>query len=386
VRSAGRIRPVRALVGGGLLVTIVALPALLAGTGIDAPPRPDELQRLADALRGPPALGEAGSEVARQFYLAAVHGSAGRLPAEPAALSAFVATARLAQLGGLFATTACVYLATALARTRAQGLLACLFLLLLPPVAADGHALRPETPATLFAAFALLLLQGLARVDPVRARRSPLSRVAVPAATSVLAALALSLAVAALPARGAVVLLPGAVLTVLAAQLLLRGRRVWRRQELSGLPIQAINRRLWPWLLAAMLVPAAAFWLLELAVRVPAGALQPTAAVAGLLPASPLQRGALLALLVVGAFTAVVRVGLRTGRRGRVGPDLVLLVYCGLQLAAAWAAGPGTDMLPAVPALAVLLAEGASAVATLGAWLLLRRRRALTSARRSGSR
>lgn len=379
-RSAPQ-RLLRTAIGLGLVATVLALPALLAGARLDAPPRPGELQRLAAAAAGGPT----GSEVARRFQLAtapavvpeALHGP--QPVAEPAT-AAFVARARLVQVLFLFAASAGVYVATMLARGRLQALLACLCLPLLAPLAAEGHVLRPETASTVFTLLALVLLQVLA-ADVHRRRQRGWRRGIVLAADGAVAALALGLATAALPARGGGLLLPGFVMSVAALHLGARAVRLLRRNGLLRLPIGAINRRLWPWTLAAVLAPVAGLVLLQRLLGGSVDSLPATPSDAGLLPAALALRWPLQALLGLGTVVAVLRIGLRFGRRGRIGPDLVLLVYCALQWACTAGGGPGIDALPAAPAAAIVLSEGL--VATLGAvaWWWLRRRGAVTSVR-----
>lgn len=379
-RSAPR-RLLRAGLGLGLVATVLALPALLAGARLDAPPRPGELQRLAAAAAGGPG----GSEVARRFQLATAPGVVpealqGPQPVAGAAATAFVARARLVQVLFLFAASAGVYLATVLARGRLQALLACLCLPMLPPIAAEGHVLRPETAAVVFTLLALVLLQVLA-ADVHRRRRRGWRRGSVLVADGAVAALALGLAAAALPARGGGLLLPGFVMSVAALHLGARAVRLLRRNGLLRLPIGAINRRLWPWTLAAVLAPVAGLVLLQRLLGGPAGSLPATPSEVGLLPAVLALRWPLQALLGLGTVVAVLRIGLRFGRRGRIGPDLVLLLYCALQLACTVGAGPGTDALPAAPALAIVLSEGLIVTVGAVAWWWLRRRGAVTSAR-----
>lgn len=380
-RAPGVARWLRRLVAAGLLLTIVALPALLAGARVDAPARPGEIDALAAALRGPGGTGPAGSEVARQFFLAAIVPEPPALPPSGEPLAAFVARARLVQVLFVFAASGLVYIATAFARGRAQALVACACLALLPPVAAEGHVLRPETPATVFALLALVLLQVLSRDIHRPLSQHRWRRRSVVLADVAVAAVALGLAVAAFPPRGSAMLLPGVVMCLAALQIAARALPLRRRFGLFGLPMRAMNRRLWPWTAAALATPAVGLLLLVHTVHVPVDALPATRSDVSLWPDELLLRIPLQALFVVGAVAGLLRVGLRLGRHARVGPELVLFCYCGIQLAAAAGAPAGADGLQAAPALAVAVGEGVFAAGRVLAWRLLRRRPGVISRR-----
>jgi hypothetical protein len=98
--------------------------------------------------------------------------------------------------------------------------------------------------------------------------------------------------------------------------------------------------------------------------------LVPTASAVGLLPAAPLLRYPLLLLAALGALRLTLRTGQRLGRRGRLGADLLLWLYCAVLLAQRWLRQDGEDALPAAVPLALLLADG-----SVHAALLLARRR-----------
>ena len=267
-----------------------------------------------------------------------------------------------------------VYLAVLLARGRLQALLACAALAALPPVAAEGALLRPEALATLLTGLALLLLQSFAQTATRQARRAPWRRVASLSGLGACAALALGLSTAALPSLGAPVLLPGLVLTLGAAMLLVRALRLMRRNSIERLPYRALNARLLPWTAVGLLAPAVVIGVLAAAVTGPTAAVLGTPAEVGLLPRPGLLRTACYCLLIAGAAAAVLRIGLRFGRGGRIGAEVVLLVYCALELAATIGAPPHVDRLPAAPALAIVLAEGARVVLAGIAWLAVGRR------------
>jgi hypothetical protein len=176
-------------------------------------------------------------------------------------------------------------------------------------------------------------------------------------------------------------LLPGIVMSLGALQIGARALPLWRRFGLFGLPMRAINRRLWPWTVAALATPAIGLLLLVHTVHVPVDALPATRTEVSLWPAAGLLRMPLQALVGFGASLFVLRVGLRLGRRARLGPDLVLLVYCSIQLAAGLTAAAGVDGLQAAPALAIVAAEGLFAVRGLAMYWWGRTRGEVTSVR-----
>lgn len=354
----------RAAAAAGFTLAILLLPALSVGSRIGAPPTAGEIERLASALTIEP--GRAGpTPLARSFLLATVWPEPPALPADEPGRAAVASQARLAQMGAVLAATLLLYVVVLLARGRLQGLIACAGLLLLPPVAVEGHVLRAEALAVVFVLFAVLVLQCQAAPGPVLRRRRPLHRAAYAAAVAGCASMALGLAVGTLPSAGECLLVPGVVLVLAVLQLAARARRVVRRRGFVRLPVRALNGRLLPWTATTLLAVAAALWSL-LRAGAAAEAQHPSASGVGLLPADPWLHFALLAVVGVGAVAGVVRTGLRFGRGGRIGGDVVLLVYCGAHLATALGDPVGIDRLPAAPALAVVLSEGV--IALFGTW------------------
>ncbi|HEX5053822.1 MAG TPA: hypothetical protein VFZ65_18725 [Planctomycetota bacterium] len=346
----------RPVATGCIVLAVLLLPVLVAGTRIDAPPTPAELEHLRSALAPTGSTAAVGSEVARQFYVSMLFGTAS-VPADPEAAAAVVAQARTAQLVSLLGITLLLYLGVLLARGRLQALLAVGALLMLPPIGAEGHVLRPETPTAVFCLLSLVLLQCLAQSARQRhGGRAP--RLPFVAGLVLCATVAQGLAVATLPSSGECLLVPGVVLTIAAVQLGLRGVRVVRRQGLERLPIRSINGRLLPWTATALLAPAVALLLLSVAVVVPVEALPSSMSTAGLWPAAWPFRLPLFGLLGLGVVAGVLRVGLRFGRRGRIGADLVLLVFCVVFLATAIGTPDSDDRLVAAPAMAAVLSEG----------------------------
>jgi hypothetical protein len=79
-------------------------------------------------------------------------------------------------------------------------------------------------------------------------------------------------------------------------------------------------------------------------------------------------------LLAVGLIAGVLRVGIRFGRGARIGPDLILLVFCAVFLMTSLTSEGLADPLPVLPAMAILLSEGLRALLVLALGVLARRR------------
>lgn len=339
----------------------LVLPALVAGVGLGEPARGHELARLQHAIAPATAPAAADNEVARQFFAFLVAGET-VFPAEPAAQAQLLARARLGQVLGLFGVGLLLYVAVLLAHGRLQALLACAALAVLPPVLHEGHVLRPETPAALFAALALVLLQCVAQ-QPRTGRR----RTVHVAGLLLCAMVASALSFATLPVSASVLLVPGIVLCIAAVQLTVRAVRIGRRRGLARVPARAINQRLLPWTATALLWPVIALALLAVIVSGPIDALAATASTLGWLPAGMVARVAFALLFATGTLAAILGVGMRFGRRGRIGADLVLLVFCAVTLAGGTGTGGdgGADRLPLVVATAAVLAHGARTLLVL---------------------
>lgn len=344
-----------------LTLLVVLLPVSVAARGITAAPTAAELQRLERAVADQQG---AGSEVARQFLVAFVAGSP--WPADAAARASFVQRARLMQLLAVGGVSVGVYLAMLLARGRLHALLACAALAVLPAVHARGHELRPEGAAALFLSLGLVLTTCFA-ADAARPRRPGARRRWLSlAGLSACACLANGLAVAALPTTGECLLVPGGVLLLGTLQLGLRARQVVLRHGWLRTPIRALNGRLLPWTATSLLMPAVALWLLSRAVAGRAETVLPTVGGALLQEAG----GAMpLTLMGIGALAGLLRVGVRLGRRGRLGADLALFTFVAAFVAGLWRA-EGEDALPAAAALAALAGDGAGSLLVLaqGLW------------------
>jgi hypothetical protein len=344
----------RQLVGQSLVLVVVLLPALAAGSRVDAPPAAGEWERLVRAA-SVPAAPDTGprSLVADGFTRLFAGDPKGR---DAAGAASFLAMARLAQVAGIAAMAMLGYLVAMLALGRARALLTGLCLATLPPIASEGHVLRPETPAALFGLLGLLLLQCVPELQrPAARRRRRWPAILLLGATL---AFAIAFAVAAQPNSGIVVLVPVGAAAMAAGQLAHRMLRALpRRRDWSRLPLRAITMRLWPWVWCPFATLVAGVWVLDVAVREPQ-ALAPTSSDAGLLPDSAWLRVPMLVLAGLGALRLVLRTGRRIGRRGRLGPDFLLGLFCAVQLLSLVGRERGDDALQQTVPLAVLLAEG----------------------------
>lgn len=332
---------------------LVLLPALVAGVRLAAPAAPGELERVrealltADASRSPSAGSH--SEVAHAFLRSMVVGAREVVRADDSAL---LARARFAQVLVLLGIGGVLYTVVLLAGDRLRALLACTWFAVLPPVAMEGHVLRAETPAVLFAWLGLAVLLGLAGVR--RPRRGPRRRELPIAGCAVFCS---CLGIATQPSLGLLLLVPGVVMLLSAAQLALRVVVVVRRRGFLYWPYAATNRRLLPWIGTALLTPLAAWWLLQVVVVGPSESLLPTRSEVGLLPFAQPWRGVVLVLLWFGGLGGVFRLGMALGQRSSLAPALV--VWTGVLLTLLGGlADPNADRLPQAPAAAIVLAEG----------------------------
>lgn len=357
----------RQFAGQSLVLVVALLPALVAGVGIARAAAPGEWERLAAALTGARPI--AASLVADGFLLATVPAGAPVPLPDSVAAEALLGSARIGQVLGIVALSFLGYLAMMLAGGRARSLLAVAWLAVLPPIAGEGHVLRPETPSVVFGLLALLLLQCVSGVQ--RPASTARARATVTFLLCATAAVAIGFAVAALPSAGILLLLPGGASIMATALLVLRLLRALRQRSIAVLPIRAGAARLWPWVLASMASLLATVLLLDIAVRAPE-ALSPTGSGCGLLPALPVLRYPLSLLAVLGAARLLLRTGQRLGRRGRLGADFLLLLYCASLLAQRVLRPTDDDALPAALPMALLLAEG-----TVHATLLIAGRRSV---------
>jgi hypothetical protein len=351
---------------------VLLLPSLVVFVAVGTPAKPDELARLQRIVEGRPKAERIDTSGSRMFHTAAIPDATWPVAAD--AQRGLVVRARLMQVFGITALAFLTYLSVLLARGRLQALLACGLIAALPPVAQAGYILRPETPATLFALLSLVLLQVASRPAPRHRYRSPRRSMMVGGGLMLCASVAAGMACEAMPSVGAILLVPGVVLLAGAVQLANRGIRCFRRRALIGTPIRSLNRRLIPWTATALVAPAITWWLLSSTLTVSVDALAVTQRASSLLPDSSLGYAVSVGLLAVGLIAGVLRVGIRFGRGARIGPDLILLVFCAVFLMTSLTSEGLVDPLPVLPAMAILLSEGLRALLVLALGVLARRR------------
>ena len=182
------------------------------------------------------------------------------------------------------------------------------------------------------------------------------------------ASVATACAVATTPSAGIVLLVPGGAAMAASGQVALRMGRTLRQRSVAVWPARAAAARMWPWVLSSVASIVATILVMEGSVQAPE-ALLPSASIVRLLPQTPWLSWPMSALAVLGAVRLVLRTGQRLGRRGRLGADMLLLIYVAAMLLQRLLRAPLEDALPATMPLALLLADGA-----IYAFLLLARR------------
>lgn len=351
---------------------VLLLPPLVVGLSLGERAGDDERQRLERIVVDATPEHRVDTAGSRLFHTAALDPAA-PWPDDADAQQATVVRARLAQVFGVSALALLTYLSVLLARGRLQALFACALFAALPPVVAAGHVLRPETPAALFAMLAVVLLQMASRQAPRARHLAPLRSQVAGGGLMVCAAFACAMACETLPSLGEILLVPGLVLVVAAAQLGSRLLRCGRRRGLIGTPIRAVNRRLLPWTGTSLLAPALTIVLLTATLTATVDELAVTARASELLPAAGFAQVPAWLLLALGLAVGIGRVGLRLGRGARIGPDLVLFVFCAVFLVPAVVGDRNRDPLPQLPAMAVVLSEGLRALVVLLVQVVRRR-------------
>ena len=220
----------------GLLAAL--LPAMVAGAGIDAPPGPGELRRLAAALDGHDGSSAGASSLVFALfvddgdYRAAEHDAA-----REAALRRALPVARLTGLGVLALATALLGMAVALAVSRGMAFVVCVCFALLPPVHAGGAVLRTEAVSLAFGNLGLLAMVALACRPGTGLRALP-SSPSAQVALVLVAGTALGLAMDTLPLYGVFFATP--VLTL--AAVVVGQIRAWLRAVRDQAP-HAISPR-----------------------------------------------------------------------------------------------------------------------------------------------
>lgn len=357
-----------------LAALAVLLPALMAGTRLDRPLSPLELERIDQAIAVTATPDQPASFAARVFYGATLPADARAAFAR--APEATAARARLAAVFFVLLASAALYLLVSISRGGSVAVLACLALAGLPPIADDGSALQPETLVALFGLLTTLLLAIFALTVSRRRRPAPVRLVRV-VVMGVMAGVGASLAVVS-ASRGAVVLLiPGAAITLICLVQLAQWIRCWRRGRLTPRTVQALAGRAWPWLLLTLGVTAAGAITLLLTMH--RGAVPgPSASPYGVLPPAGLRRMVMVALAILGGVRLLLEGGVRLSQRRRVDPTVILLLFVAVMLMQVVLDGRGMAAQPAAFALAVLVGEGVFTVILLlvGWWIVRTRRRA----------
>lgn len=337
---AGRLASSAA--GHAIVLLAVALPALVAGSSLDAPVVPLEWERLESAALGPATFANLFLESCAPPI------DAPGTPVEKVA--EWVGPARLAQFFGVLACSMLGYLVGMLASGRTFAIAGCLIFACLPPVLSHGYVLRADTAVLMLQLSCVLLLQLLAMGRMPAAARI---RRSTSFALGAVAALCAGAAVSSSGGSGSMLLATGGLFLLVALLTGQRFFRAWRRRHISALPARAVTSRMWPWAFVAMASLFVAASLLG-AERMTGGAFAMSTA---LLPQSRLIAAPLFALAALGAFSAILRAGRRIGSRGRPGADTVLLVYATTSLLTNVTGRDADAMLAALP-LSWLIAEG----------------------------
>ncbi len=345
------------LAAGSFVLLTVLLPALLAFTDIAAPSAPGEKERIVAALSTDPAQ----DTPLALFYRLTVPADVAENRAEDQLH--IVAQARRAGLLALLVVSGLVYVLVAMVRGPAAGVVTCLCLCLVPAVAHEGHVLRPEQCATMIGLLGVLLTH--LYPDALRRRRDrrPIARWLNRAGIVVCVSLCFGVSMACLPEAGIYLLLPGGALLLVAMCLVAVFPRVVRRRGIQRWPYAAASVRLLPWVAMCLVNLGLGYVVLVL---VPGASTGAHVAEAGMLPGPWYLLVPALALLLVGGLRMVLGVGLKLGREGRVGSEALLLIYAAALLLQ-HLGGPPRDHLPAAPAVAILMGEGAGLLLRLGA-------------------
>ncbi len=349
-------RPGRRLVAAVVGLLAALLPAMVAGVGIDAPPGPGELRRLAVAIEDHDGASAGASSLVFALFVdgadyLAAEDDAGR----DAALRRVLPVARLTGLGVLVLATALLGMAVALAVSRGMAFVVCACLALLPPLHEAGAVLRTETVSLAFANLGLLAMVALASRPGAGLRALPSSPVAQGALVAV-AGTSLGVAMDTLPIYGVFFATP--VLTL--AAVVVGQFRTWMRAVRERAPHVVSPRAHTLELLRWITVPLSALfigWLLF-----PAAPPGPTPTDVSLFAGVLGIVGALNGLF--GA--AVWIVGWNARPQGRGLPEFVLGSYAltlVLHRAVLEADLGHADALPAAMGLAVLMAVA------VGVWI-----------------
>ncbi|MGE0145523.1 MAG: hypothetical protein AB7I19_00500 [Planctomycetota bacterium] len=335
----------RGLAVAVVTLCVVLLPALVAGWRLDAAPRAGEIERLSAALDAV-ARAQPGPD---QLWTAAT----ARTPVDAASLPA----ARIAALLAIFAQSALLFLAVAVARGRLIAAIACVAFATLPPIAVDGAILRPELAFGVFGTLALALLTQLPERQRTLRSRSRAIAWGWLSVHVLAVGIAVGLGIASGPSYGALLLWPMACLISVVVR---HGRallRAIRRFRGLVLPFRSVTLRLLPWAGVTMTALLAAAALLSQDRRLVA-----TEGLAPLIPASTIGGLAMLALALLGGLRFTRRFLIDRLRGRWLDARGVLWIYCAAVLILHALRSRVLDSLPAAPAIAILIGEGTQLV------------------------
>ncbi len=345
------------LAAGSFIVLVIVLPALLAFRNITVPPGGGEKQRIVEAM-GP------GSKIYNTplgfFYgLTMPEDAAEQWVTHPESVTA---QARRAGLLALLAVSGLLYCLMTLVRGRTAAVLSCLCLCLVPSVVGEGYVLRPEQAATMFGLLGVLLV--LLYPDGLRRRpgQPEVRRWLNLGGIVVCVSLCFGVAIACMPQAGIYLLVPGGALLLVALCLAAVFPRVVRRRSFWRWPNKAATSRFVPWIVMCLGNLALGYVVLMLTPGEPAVS---STSGAGMLSGSWYLLVPSLVFLVVGGGRMVLAVGLKLGRHGHVRRDALLLIYAAVLLLHHLSGVGSRDHLPAAPALAVLMGDGAASLLLL---------------------
>ena len=334
----------RPLVLAVATLSIIGLPALVAGAGLDAPVGADEIARVSAALADPQGREHGPASL---FYCAI-------LPGEFAAeVRTLIPRARLACVAATFVITALLYLTLALVRSRATGLLGCCALALAPPIAEFGYLLRPEYPVTVFCMLGVILLAGMPGLLARRRRSALRHSIAICVLIAAVAGFC-ALTVGTCPSYGVVLLVPGGCMLLAIVLAMLRFGSTLRRRGVALAPFWGVTRRSLPWFVAAFAAMSVSSLVLAQIDAPPMA----SATGAGLCGSHWYVAWPLGFCAVVGGLVWLLRIGFGLGRRRHVDAEAVLFVFVAVMILQRFRVDASTDALPAAPAMAALVAFG----------------------------
>ncbi len=351
-------------------VLAVLLPALVAGGQIDRPGSEVEYERLREGVAASQAPTSPATLAARVVYdTTAGDDVAARLQSNPGSA---LSRARLAMLFATLVIGGLLYLLVSACRGGLTAMFACLAFAGLPAVIDEGHVLRPEPLAAVFALLGSLLLAAFAFMVMLRRGRGTLRRAVLLTVLMLLVGAAFGVSAAALSSASVLLLVPAGVVTLAWAVQTWRWIRLVRRQRLDRRLLPALARRTWPWFgLAALGMASTSLVLFVLSQHGVVKTLPSTSAF-GLLPPFGVHSVFVVLLMGLGATRLVLESGVHLSAR-RVHPSLVIVLFVALSLMHHFLSGVGVSALLPACAAAMLIGEGTTmALVMFAAALMLR--------------